>query len=149
MSCTSSCPFLLFSDLFLSFSFYCRNRRIVRFGGSEKLKAIANCKTKMLYAARPSHFHIWRRRWACGIFMHVTKIYCKNGSYKSRSQIYFVLFFFFYYWLIVCHYFIGAMVASTSIAGKFYQVNFLIIFCLSFSFLTDHGVPITYTIGKG
>ena len=80
--------------------------------------------------------------------MHGTKIYCKNVSHKSRSQIYFILFFF-YYWLIVCHYFIGTMVASTSIAGKFYQVNFLIIFCLSFSFLTVHGVPITYTIANG
>ena len=90
---------------FVSFIFFllrvwhvCRNRRTLRFGGSEKLMAIANCKTKMLYAARPSQFHIWRRRWACGISMRVTKIYCKDGSYKSRSKIYFV---FFYYWLIV------------------------------------------------
>ena len=141
---------------FVSFIFFllrvwhvCRNRRTLRFGGSEKLMAIANCKTKMLYAARPSQFHIWRRRWACGISIHVTKIYCKDGSYKSRSKIYFVFFLLLAHCLNVCHYFIGAMIASTSIAGKFYQVNFLIIFCLSFSFLTVHGVPITYTIGKG
>ena len=46
------------------------------------------------------HFHIWRRRWTSGIFMHGTKIYCKNVSYKSRSQIFFVFLFFF---LILAH----------------------------------------------
>ena len=72
------------------------------------------------------HFHIWRRRWTSGIFMHGTKIYCQNVSYKrllydtfikSRSQIYLFISFF----LSI----IGSLFVITSLPPRLHRHRYL------------------------